>query len=282
MRSSRRAFTLVELLVVIGMVVVVCSLVIPAARAKEDDDNLAKCTRTLKTIMASSSMYAVDKKEFLPSGTNSPWVKGELIGSSAYMSTVYKPGHFVGVGQLMAGDYLEEKQEAIACPQTARREDKGYNTNTTCPLLSYGADPTDASLVRGLSRDSGANYYRNLVKTEAQTAYYSTYGVRGPALKLSAIKKKVGKDEITLKPALAAWFLDYEAANQKLVKEVREQGKKVITAWGRVHPAGINTAYADGHVQMFADEDREKIYAFGEVCNYGTAMAVEYFDLDSK
>lgn len=277
---------MVELLVVIAMVAVVCSLVLPAARAKEDDDNLTKCTRTLKTIMAGSSMYAVDKKEFLPSGSVSPWVKGELIGSSAYMSTIYKPGHFAGVGQLMVGDYLEEKREAIACPQTARREDKGYNTNTTCPLLSYDSaqpgDSSDVSLVRGISRDSGANYYRNLVKTDGQTAYYSTYGVRGPALKLSAIKKKVGKDEVTLKPAQAAWFLDYEAANQKLVKEVREQGKKVITAWGRVHPAGINTAYADGHVQMFADEDREKIYAFGEVCNYGTAMAVEYFDLDSK
>jgi prepilin-type N-terminal cleavage/methylation domain-containing protein/prepilin-type processing-associated H-X9-DG protein len=63
---SRRAFTLVELLVVIGIVAVLIAIVLPALSAAKEQANRVKCANNLHQISLSVSAYAGDHQGVMP------------------------------------------------------------------------------------------------------------------------------------------------------------------------------------------------------------------------
>src|SRR5947207_2626834 len=63
MRKPRtRAFTLVELLVVIGIIAILIAILMPALSRAKDQANGVKCSANMRTLMLASLMFAQDHK----------------------------------------------------------------------------------------------------------------------------------------------------------------------------------------------------------------------------
>jgi prepilin-type N-terminal cleavage/methylation domain-containing protein/prepilin-type processing-associated H-X9-DG protein len=70
--SKSRGFTLVELLVVIGIIAVLVSLLLPALNKARDASRTVACLSNLKQIMMATTAYATVSRDGLPAGSHSP------------------------------------------------------------------------------------------------------------------------------------------------------------------------------------------------------------------
>ncbi len=69
-RNSRNAFTLVELLVVIGIIALLISMLLPALNKARDSANTAACLSNLRQLGIASIMYTNENKGWLPAWTD--------------------------------------------------------------------------------------------------------------------------------------------------------------------------------------------------------------------
>ncbi len=96
-------FTLVELLVVIGIIALLIAILMPALRKAREAAIKVKCAANLRSVGQAACIYASDTKNFVTHIWNMP-VCGYLGGD-----------RFYGVNSLFKGKYLRSTQ-ALWCP----------------------------------------------------------------------------------------------------------------------------------------------------------------------
>ena len=76
-RASAAAFTLVELLVVIGIIAVLMAILMPALRKAREASQAIKCASNLRQLGMATAMYVNENQGFLPYPTTFPGVPGD-------------------------------------------------------------------------------------------------------------------------------------------------------------------------------------------------------------
>jgi len=144
--GRRRAFTLVELLVVIGIIALLISMLLPALNAAKERANALKCQANLRTMMQAFLMFASEHKGALPGNkhdTGQPlekrdWLTGFGLGYGG-QPTRYKPPYTGTVYKYIAKQpsegpglpsYYSTSSQAYICPSMANTGFKGVGAGS--------------------------------------------------------------------------------------------------------------------------------------------------------
>lgn len=165
-KRSRRAFTLVELLVTVVIIAILAALLLPALAAGKSRGRRIACISNLRQIGIAIQGYAQDNSGNIPYGPKAPPFTSpmDFYTSTGAPTSLLSLGSGTPLGQpvalgLLLNQYLCDEPKVVFCPGSDQPID------------------TDAQLAQvGVGQAQGSYYYRH----GANTNLIDAYGVAPP------------------------------------------------------------------------------------------------------
>ena len=143
-KSGKRctsAFTLVELLVVIGIIAILIAVLLPALRTARESARTITCLSNLKQLMTAMQLYANESRTYLPPPKINEywWVESAMINTSyASWSDPVWLGKFVNNGSPSQNKRISGRYDTLRHPYNCP-SDKGLDKeNINAWRVSYG------------------------------------------------------------------------------------------------------------------------------------------------
>jgi prepilin-type N-terminal cleavage/methylation domain-containing protein len=134
--NRRRAFTLVELLVVIGIIAVLIGILLPTLARARESAKRTECLSNMRSIYSMLKMYESAYKGASPLGTGGAELQASYFLSRGGGPLVSVPGttmHYVAIGQLIPAGIIKEDirlGRVFYCPSFEGDVNHDYNAST--------------------------------------------------------------------------------------------------------------------------------------------------------